>query len=63
LYQKSRRDDNEKNDLFADWERFPFVGEVNGNNHSFALKGQHKPARRNAAGNSQHAQRPERAVD
>jgi hypothetical protein len=28
-------------------ERFPFVGD----GHSFALKGQHKPARRNAAGN------------
>jgi hypothetical protein len=32
-------------------ERFPFVGDGNGNGHSFALKGQHKPARRNAAGN------------
>jgi hypothetical protein len=29
------------------WERFPFVGD----GHSFALKGQDKPARRNAAGN------------
>jgi hypothetical protein len=36
---------------------------VNGNGHSFALKGQHKPARRNAAGNDKHDQRPERAVD
>jgi hypothetical protein len=29
----------------------------------FALKGQHTPARRNAAGNGKHRQRPERAID
>ncbi|MDR0608843.1 MAG: hypothetical protein LBG58_01915 [Planctomycetaceae bacterium] len=42
-------------------ERFPFVGD--GQGCSFALKGQYIPARHIAAGNGQHDQRPERAVD
>ncbi|MDR0608741.1 MAG: hypothetical protein LBG58_01360, partial [Planctomycetaceae bacterium] len=38
---------------------FPFAG----GGCSFALKGQHTPARRIAAGNSKHRQRPVRAID